>query len=297
MRWRRQRRHPQKHRFTISLRRAGQRPRQIGRFIQGGGIDAPAPAFRQKHRIVPQAAVAQKRLHPAAQFSGIAHTPVLNRLFQPAGIGKTANRKGRRQPGHQPQQRGNTAIVAHGSAVIVMVVIVAVPVTMGMAAMGVIGTARRLERFFHLAHGGAETFEHGADDVITQDENALLLDLRRKMPVTQMPGKLDQVKPILRRDFKQFFSRGPNLDQIAVFHHQQIAMGKQHGFLQIEHHHLVILQMQQLAAQMPLIMGQRDITGRLVARGSGGMVRGDTQHGMIRFRNSLGKTIFDGSPG
>jgi hypothetical protein len=45
---------------------------------------------------------------------------------------------------------------------------------------------------------------------------------------------------------------------------------------------------------MPLVMRQRDITGGLVAGSSGGVIGGDAQHGMIRFRNSLGRLIFDG---
>jgi hypothetical protein len=238
--------------------------------------------------------VAQKHLHPAEKTGGTANAPVFHRLFKPAGIGKPADGKGRRHPGHEPQQRGNTAIFAHGSPVIVMVMPVPVVMTMGMAAMGVIGAARRLEWFFHLTHGGAQTFQHGANDMVAQDENALLLDLRRKVPVTQMPGKFDQVKTILRLDFEQLFIRRPDLDQIAVLHHQKIAMGKQHGFLQVQHHHLVILQMQQLAAQMPLVMRQGDITGGFVGWGSGGIIRGDAQHEMIRFRNCLGGLIFAG---
>ena len=160
--------------------------------------------------------------------------------------------------------------------------------------MGVVSAACRLERFFDLPHGSAQTFQHGTNDVVAQDEDSLFLDLRRKMPVAQMPGKLDQVKTILRFDFEQLFIRRPDLDQVAVLHHQKIAMGKQHGFLQVQHHHLIILQMQKLAAQMPLVMRQGDITGSFVGRGSGRMIGGDAQHGMIRFRNSLGGLIFAG---
>ncbi|QTK80706.1 hypothetical protein AT6N2_C3222 [Agrobacterium tumefaciens] len=246
----------------------------------------------QKNRIIPEAAMEKKRFHPAAQLVGVTQTPVLHRLFQPARIGKAADRKGRRHPGHQSQQRGNAAFLAHASAVIMMVV----PVIMAMRvpAMSVISAACRLERLFHLAHCGAQAFQHGANDMVTQDENALLLDLRRKMPVAQMPGELDQVKAVLRLDLEQLFIRGANLDQIAVFDDQQVAMGKQYGFLQVQHHHLVILQMQKLAAQMPLVMCQRDVAGGLVAGGSGGAIGGDAQHAMIRFRNSLGEKIFDG---
>ncbi|MNS82300.1 hypothetical protein D3C72_1160400 [compost metagenome] len=282
----------QKHRLAVSLRRTGQRSRQIGRFAQDGGVLGIAPGMCQKHRIVPQAAAAQKRFEPVAQSRRIPDAPILHRLFKSTGIGKTANRKGRRHPGHEPQQRGNAAIFAHGSAVIVMAV--AVIMAVGMTAMGMISAARRLERLFDITHGGAKTFQHGADDVVTQDENTLLLDLRGKMPVAQMPGKLDQVKAILRLDFEELFVSRADLDQVAVFHHEKIAMGKKHGFLQVEHYHLVILQMQQLAAKMPLVMRKSDITGRFVGGGSGRMIGGDAQHGMIRFRNSLGVTIFDG---
>jgi hypothetical protein len=187
--------------------------------------------------------------------------------------------------------RGNAAIFAHASAV---VVIVAMIVPVGMAAMGVVSTAGRLERFLDIAHGCAETFQHGADDVVAQDENTLLLDLRGKVPVAQVPSQFDQVKAILRLDFEQLFIRRANLYEITVLHHQKIAMGKKHGFLQIQHHHLIVLQVQQLATQMPLVMRQSDVARRLVGRSSGGVIGGDAQHGMIRFRNSLGVSIVDG---
>ncbi|MNT77573.1 hypothetical protein D3C72_2167030 [compost metagenome] len=52
--------------------------------------------------------------------------------------------------------------------------------------------------------------------------------------------------------------------------------------------------MQKFAAQMPLVMRESDITGRFVGWSSGGVIGRDAQHGMIRFRNSLGVPIVDG---
>ena len=37
---------------------------------------------------------------------------------------------------------------------------------MRMAAMCMIGPARRLERFLHIANRRAQAFQHGADDVV-----------------------------------------------------------------------------------------------------------------------------------
>ena len=50
--------------------------------------------------------------------------------------------------------------------------------SMRMAAMGMIGATRGLERLADLGNSRAEPFEHGADHMIAQDQDTFLLDLR-----------------------------------------------------------------------------------------------------------------------
>jgi hypothetical protein len=134
--------------------------------------------------------------------------------------------------------------------IVVMIVIVIVIMPMRMPALGMIGPARRLEWFVDLEDDGAEALQHGADDMIAEDDDAVFLDLRGKMPVAEMPGELDQMRAVAAANLEELLVGSEDLDQFAVVAHQQIAIGKKHRILEIEHDHLAIFQMQQLAAQM-----------------------------------------------
>jgi hypothetical protein len=160
----------------------------------------------------------------------------------------------------------------------VMIVIVIMP--MRMPTLGMIGPARRLERLIDLEDDGAEALQHGADDMIAQDDDAVFLDLGRKMPVAEMPGELDQMRSVASANLEELLVRGEDLDQFTVVAHQQVAIGEKHRILQIEHDHFAIFQMQQFAAQMAQIMRQLDLGDRMGGRGSGGKIRGDALHDM-----------------
>lgn len=164
---------------------------------------------------------------------------------------------------------------------VVMIVIVIMP--MRVPAWGMIGAARRLERLVNLEDDGAEALQHGADDMIAEDDDAVFLDLRGKMPVAEMPGELDQMGAVATADFEEFLISGEDLDQFAVVAHQKVAIGEKHRILEIEHDHLTIFQMQQLAAQMTQIMRQLDLGDWVGGRGSGGKIGGDALHDMSVF--------------
>lgn len=161
---------------------------------------------------------------------------------------------------------------------VIMIKVVIMP--MRMPALGMIGPARRLERLVDLEDDGAEALQHGADDMIAQDDDAVFLDLGRKMPVAEMPGELDQMRSVASANLEELLVRGEDLDQFTVVAHQQVAIGEKHRILQIEHDHFAIFQMQQFAAQMAQIMRQLDLGDRMGGRGSGGKIGGDALHDM-----------------
>lgn len=163
---------------------------------------------------------------------------------------------------------------------VIMPVVVIVIMPMRMPALGMIGAACRLERLVDLDDDGAEALQHGADDVIAQDDDAVFLDLGGKMPVAEMPGELDQVRAIAPANLEKLLVGGEDLDQLTIVAHQQIAIGEKHRILEIEHDHFAIFQMQQLAAQMAQIMRQLDLGDRMGGRGSGGKIGGDALHDM-----------------
>ncbi len=146
-------------------------------------------------------------------------------------------------------------IVTMVMAVIVIVMIV----TVRMSAMGMIGATRRLEGLFDVEHHRAQPLQHGADDMIAQDHDAILLDLRREMTVAEMPGKFDQMRAVAAAHLEQLFVCGKDFDQFTILAHQHVTIGKKHRLLEIEHHHLAVLQMQELAAQVPQIVRQLDL--------------------------------------
>ena len=61
--------------------------------------------------------------------------------------------------------------------------------------------------------------------MITQDENAILFDLRSEMAVAEMPGEFDQMRAVAAANFEQLLVGGKNLDQLAVIaHHVAVAV-------------------------------------------------------------------------
>ena len=185
-----------------------------------------------------------------------------------------------------------TAIVAVLMLMLVaMFVIMVMAVIMGkivimpmrMPAVRMVGAARRLERLVDFENDGAEALQHGADDMIAQDDDAVFLDLRSKMPVAEMPGEFHQMRAVASANLEELLVGSEDLDQLAVVTHQQIAIGEKHRILEIEHDHLAIFQMQQLAAQMAQVMRQLDLGGRMGGRGSGRKIGSNALHGMSVF--------------
>ena len=143
--------------------------------------------------------------------------------------------------------------------VIMAVLVIVMIMTMRMSAMGMIGATRRLEGLFDVEHHRAQPLQHGADDMIAQDHDAILLDLRREMTVAEMPGKFDQMRAVAAAHLEQLFVCGKDFDQFTILAHQHVTIGKKHRLLEIEHHHLAVLQMQELATQVPQIVRQLDL--------------------------------------
>lgn len=170
-------------------------------------------------------------------------------------------------------------IVLMRMAVIMMIVAVVVMAVVVMATMGVIGAAHRLESGFNRRDRGAKPFKHGADDVIALDEDTLLIDLGWQMAIAEVPGEFGKMQAVAPGNLEQLFLGGNDLDQIAVLQPQLVAIGKQHGFLEVQHDHLAIVEMQQLAAQMAQIVGKLDFGRRRIGGLAGGDIGMDVLHG------------------
>ena len=104
---------------------------------------------------------------------------------------------------------------------------------MRMAAAG-IGATFGIERRLDLDDKRAQTLHHRLDDVITADAQALGHDLRRQMPVAEMPGDPDQMMRIDAADFEQRLRRRHHLDQAAILEHQGVAAAQRDGVFEVE---------------------------------------------------------------
>lgn len=141
-----------------------------------------------------------------------------------------------------------------------------------------ISASGRLERLLDITDISAQPLQHGPDHMITQDQNAAFLNLGRKMPVTEMPGKFDQMQRIARLYLEKLLRCRLHLDRIAIVEHQPVAVVKEHCLFQVEHHHVPIRQMQKLATQMPQIMRQADGINRRIGDLACGAIGMDMLH-------------------
>jgi hypothetical protein len=100
---------------------------------------------------------------------------------------------------------------------------------MRMAMTAVIGTAQRMEWRDNLGNLCSKAFEHGLDDMIAQDDNAVFFQLRGKMTIAQMPCQFGQMLPVARGDFIQHLVSRNDLGHTPILQNEDIAMGESNG--------------------------------------------------------------------
>jgi hypothetical protein len=126
-------------------------------------------------------------------------------------------------------------VVVPIAVVVTMMVIVALSAgTVGVAAC--IGAPERAERFAHLAHIGAEPFEHRLDDVVSQDEDARVFDRRSQVAVADVPCELGQVNRIAPTNLEQFLLGRDNACRTSVIEDELIAVPERQRFGKIDQH-------------------------------------------------------------
>jgi len=128
---------------------------------------------------------------------------------------------------------GVTMIMFAMIVVAVLVTAMIVVIMRGMAAASV-GAALGIERGFDDDHACAEAAHHVFDHMIAADAKTLADDLRRQMPVAEVPGDPHEMVRIGAANFHQRFGRSDHLDQPPVFQHQRIAAAERDGLLQVE---------------------------------------------------------------
>ena len=96
-----------RQRFQPALGGGCERRRQFGHLVEGSRVvrGSGAPGLGKKDRIGAAGAVHEQVLDPVAEAGGILHLAGLDHPFEPVRIGKAADGKRGRQPGHEAGER------------------------------------------------------------------------------------------------------------------------------------------------------------------------------------------------
>jgi len=103
-----------------------------------------------------------------------------------------------------------------------------------MAVAVAIGPAFGIEGCLDVLDPRPQPLEHGAQGMIATDQQDILDDLRRTVPVTEMPGQLQQMFPVVSGNPVELFRHCPDRDDAAVVEDQPFTVAQKPGFLEVE---------------------------------------------------------------
>ncbi len=99
--------------------------------------------------------------------------------------------------------------------------------------------------------------------MVAMDQDPLLLDGRRQVPVADMPCQLGQMASVARPDGVERFLGGDHLGVASVGQHQHVAMLERHGHLEFHQQPLALRELEHAPPQMPFVAFQDDpVEGR-----------------------------------
>jgi hypothetical protein len=142
---------------------------------------------------------------------------------------------------------------------------IAVMVMMVMAHMAImfaISAAFRVKRRFHMGKLSTQALQHGFNHMILADQNPAAFNLRRQMPIAEMPGQARQPFRRFGGDFNQGLGRGLHQNNAATFQQQPITLAERGGFFQIEQKRKTTFRDIALAAAETVIEIQRHTMAR-----------------------------------
>ena len=103
-------------------------------------------------------------------------------------------------------------------------------------AVAVIGAALGREGGYDLRPRRAEACQHVADDMVAADQDAVLSDLGREVPVAEVPAQPREMDGVARRHRVERLRRGGDGDQRAVLQHQRVAVREDDRRREIHQH-------------------------------------------------------------
>jgi len=130
-----------------------------------------------------------------------------------------------------------------------------------------VGAAFRLEACLDPRHRAAETAHHVLDRVVRRDADAVGQDLRRHMPVADVPGEPRQMQRVACGDLRDRLLRRDDADHAAVLEHETVAVLELRRLRQIEQEDEIAFGAHGDAPAIAAVMWQHDGVERL--RGAG----------------------------
>ena len=124
----------------------------------------------------------------------------------------------------------------------------------------------RVEGRFQSGDVAAETDHHLGDDVIGPDAQPLARDLKRQVPVPEMPRDPQQTGWIGALDFEERLASRTDADKIAAVERKAIARGEVMRVRQIEQESLAGVGNKADAAAVPVNIGERHRVDRALLR-------------------------------
>ncbi len=90
----------------MTLLRAGERLGELGEIVEVGAVTGATVRLGEKHGVVPARTEGDEVGKPFPQRIGVGQKSVMRGAFEPVAVGEAADRKGRREEGHQAKLRG-----------------------------------------------------------------------------------------------------------------------------------------------------------------------------------------------
>ena len=123
-------------------------------------------------------------------------------------------------------------------AIAVLMVVIAITMMMvmmpHMAIMFAISAAFRIKGRFHMGKRSTQALQHGFNHMILADQNAAAFNLRRQMPIAEMPSQARQPFRRFGGDLNQGLRRGLHQNDTATFQQQTIPLVERGGLIQIQ---------------------------------------------------------------
>lgn len=157
--------------------------------------------------------------------------------------------------------RGVAVIMPAATGCVMRVIVI---VIMVVSVVVIIGPALGLERALDHAHGAALAADHLGKDMVVLDIDGVCRDLRRRVPVADMPGDAHQTQRVLGPHFEQALRSRLDQNEAAILELDGIAIVQNRRLVEVEQNLAPAIAFQRDAAAIAILMVERQGLNNLV---------------------------------